>query len=132
MSPNILMTCFRILAGMHYKYFMLLSFLFPTNHFEGSGKPNLWFLASQSQRNRCAFKSQSTKSLVFMHKSQKRSQKKIAAFFQGNQSIYLHCSGPLLENGLDRPKNRYGRYGFPSFYSISVSTVGMEGARVCL
>ena len=32
-----------------------------------------------------------------------------------NQSIYLHRSGPLLENGLDRPKNRYGRYGFPSF-----------------
>ena len=35
--------------------------------------------------------------------------------FRGNQSIYLHRGGPLLENGLDRPKNRYGRYGFPSF-----------------
>ena len=34
---------------------------------------------------------------------------------RGSQSIYLHRSGPLLENGLDRPKNRYGRYGFPSF-----------------
>ena len=33
----------------------------------------------------------------------------------GNESIYLHRSGPLLENGLDRPKNRYGRYDFPSF-----------------
>ena len=31
---------------------------------------------------------------------------------QSNQSIYLHSSGPLLENGLDRPKNRYARYGF--------------------
>ena len=29
--------------------------------------------------------------------------------FRGNQSIYLHRSGPLLENDLDRPKNRYGR-----------------------
>ena len=51
---------------------------------------------------------------------------------RGNESIYLHRSGPLLENGLDRPKNRYGRYGFPSFYSISISTVGVEGARVFL
>ena len=28
------------------------------------------------------------------------------------------CGGPLLENGLDRPENRYGRYGllvFPAF-----------------
>ena len=38
-------------------------------------------------------------------------------------------SGPLLENGLDRPKNRYGRYGFPSFYSNSISTVGVDGVR---
>ena len=54
--------------------------------------------------------------------------------FRGNQSIYLHRSSPLLENGLDRPKNRYGRYGFPSFYSILkfISTVGVDGARVCL
>ena len=29
-------------------------------------------------------------------------------------------------------KNRYGRYGFPSFYSISMSTVGVDGVRVCL
>ena len=34
---------------------------------------------------------------------------------RGNESIYLHRGGPLLENGLDKPKNRYGRYGFPSF-----------------
>ena len=27
------------------------------------------------------------------------------AKFRGNQIICLHCSGPLLENGLDRPKN---------------------------
>ena len=26
---------------------------------------------------------------------------------KGNQSIYLHRSGPLLEDGLDRPKNRH-------------------------
>ena len=51
---------------------------------------------------------------------------------RGNQSIFLHRSGPLLKNGLDRPKNRYDRYGFPSFSSISISTVGMDGARVCL
>ena len=36
------------------------------------------------------------------------------------------------KNGLDRPENRYGRYGFASFYSISISTVGVDGARVCL
>ena len=52
--------------------------------------------------------------------------------FRGNQSIYLHRSGPLLENGLDRPKNCYGRYGFPSFYCISMSTVGVDAAKVCL
>ena len=46
--------------------------------------------------------------------------------------IYLHRSGPLLKNGLDRPKNRYGRYGLPSFYSIFIATVGADGARVCL
>ena len=51
---------------------------------------------------------------------------------RGSESIYLHRSGPLLENGLDKPKNRYGGYGFPSFYSISISTVGVDGARVCL
>ena len=35
---------------------------------------------------------------------------------RGNETIYLHRSGPpLLENGLDRPENRYARYGFASF-----------------
>ena len=38
-----------------------------------------------------------------------------ALYLPVNQSIYLHRSGPLLENGLDRTKNRYGRYGFPVF-----------------
>ena len=56
----------------------------------------------------------------------------VSATDRGNQSIYLHRCGPLPENGLDRPKNRYGRYGFPSFYSISISTVGVDGAGVCL
>ena len=36
--------------------------------------------------------------------------------FRGNKSIYLHRSSPLLENGLHRPENRYGRYGFSSFF----------------
>ena len=47
----------------------------------------------------------------------------------GKESIYPHRSGPLLEKGLDRPENRYGRYGFASFPSISISTVGVDGAR---
>ena len=47
----------------------------------------------------------------------------------GNGSIYLNRSGPLLENGLDRPENRYGRYGFASCPSIFISTVGVDGAR---
>ena len=51
---------------------------------------------------------------------------------RGNESIYLHRSSPLVENGLDRPENRYGRYGFASFSSISMSTLGVDGARVCL
>ena len=47
--------------------------------------------------------------------------------------IYLHRSGPLLENGLDRPENCYGRYGFASFFaSISISTVGVDGATASL
>ena len=53
-------------------------------------------------------------------------------FVRGNQSIYLHCSGPLLESGLDRSENRYGRYGFASFLMISTSTEGLDGARVSL
>ena len=55
-----------------------------------------------------------------------------ASLGRGNETIYLHRSGPLLENGLDRPENRYGRYGFPSFYSIFISTVGVDGAGGCL
>ena len=52
--------------------------------------------------------------------------------FKGNdsESIYLHRSGPLLENGPDRPKNRCGGYGFASFSSISISTEALDGARV--
>ena len=46
--------------------------------------------------------------------------------------MYLHRSGPLLENGFDRPENRYGRYGFASFDSLSISTVGVDGASVSL
>ena len=46
--------------------------------------------------------------------------------------IYLHRSVLLLENGLDKPENRYGRYGFASFSSISIPTVGVDGARVPL
>ena len=50
-------------------------------------------------------------------------------------SICSDRSGPLLENGLGRPENRYGRYGFASFFSfvsISISTVVLDGARVSL
>ena len=57
---------------------------------------------------------------------------KFRVFFRGNESIYHHRSGPLLENGLDRPENRYGRCGFASFSSISISTIGLHGARVSL
>ena len=56
----------------------------------------------------------------------------LKSLVRGNETIYLHRSGPVLENGLDRPKNRCGRYGFPSSYSISISTVGADEARVCL
>ena len=54
------------------------------------------------------------------------------ARYRGNESIYLHRSGPLLEKGRDRPKNRYGRYGFHGVYSIFISTVGVDEARVFL
>ena len=53
-------------------------------------------------------------------------------FSRGNESIYLHRSGPLLENGLDRPENRFVRYGFASFSSISIATAGLDGARASL
>ena len=67
-------------------------------------------------------------------KSQKASHYMTAFkhFCRGNKSICLHRSGPLLENDLDRPENRYGRYGFASSSSISISTVGLDGARVSL
>ena len=51
---------------------------------------------------------------------------------QGKSKYLPSTAGPLLGNGLDRRKNRYGRSGIPSFYSISISTVGVDGARVCL
>ena len=36
-----------------------------------------------------------------------------------NQGIYLHRNAPLLENGLDRPENCYGRHDFASFFQHS-------------
>ena len=36
----------------------------------------------------------------------------------GNKSIYLHRSGPLLGNGLDRPESCYGSYRFASSSKI--------------
>ena len=33
----------------------------------------------------------------------------------GDQSIYLHHSGPSPENGVDRPEHQHGRCGFASF-----------------
>ena len=50
----------------------------------------------------------------------------------GNKSIHLHRSGPLLENGLDRPESCYGRYIFASFPSISIFIIGIDGVRVPL
>ena len=38
--------------------------------------------------------------------------------YRGNKSIYLYRSGPLLENGLDRPDSRYDRCGFAKFFFI--------------
>ena len=37
-------------------------------------------------------------------------------FSQGKAAEKRYSSGPLLENGLDRPENRYARYGFASFF----------------
>ena len=51
---------------------------------------------------------------------------------RGKETIYLHRSGALLVNGLDRPKNCYGRYGLSGFYSISISTAGVDEAGVFL
>ena len=44
----------------------------------------------------------------------------------------VHRSGPILKNGLDRPENRYGRYGFfagfSPAYSIYLAWL-VDGAR---
>ena len=67
--------------------------------------------------------------IIFLrHLSPKLHQLRIKTYrhFWGNESIYLHRCGPFLENGLDRPENRYGRYGFASCSSISISTVGVD------
>ena len=61
-----------------------------------------------------------------------RSQALAIGNCRGNQSIYLHRSGPLLESGLDRPENRYGRYGFVSLSRICISTLGVDEARASL
>ena len=45
----------------------------------------------------------------------------------GNESIYLlRASEALLRNGLDRPENFYGRYGFASFPASPCLLSGME------
>ena len=41
-------------------------------------------------------------------------------------------AAPLLENGVDRPENFYGRHSFACFSSISISTTGVDGARASL
>ena len=48
--------------------------------------------------------------------------------FRGNRSIYLHASGPLLGNGLDRRKKKVAMLDmvFLVFYSIFISTVGVD------
>ena len=55
-----------------------------------------------------------------------------ATWDRRNETIYLHRSSPPSESGLDKPENRYGRYGFASFSTVSMSTVGVDGARVSL
>ena len=49
-------------------------------------------------------------------------------YFRGNETIYLHRSGPLLENGPDRPESRYGRYALARFSSISISAADVDEA----
>ena len=48
--------------------------------------------------------------------------------YRGNEIHYLHYihSRPLLENGLHRPENHYGRNGFSSVFT---SAVGVDGAE---
>ena len=46
-----------------------------------------------------------------------------------NKSIYLHCSGPLLENGLDRPENRYGRCCFGKLLVFQHFHIYRRGGR---
>ena len=72
-------------------------------------------------------------SRIFSRKMLRKFPRKVRAFILWeNESIYLHRSGPLLENGLEKPENYYGRYGLASFSSIAISTVGVDGARVSL
>ena len=37
-----------------------------------------------------------------------------------NKTIYLHRSRPLFKTGLDRPENRYGRYGLLVFQHFQI------------
>ena len=57
---------------------------------------------------------------------------RIRARNRGIQSIYLHHSGPLLEMALTGQRIYMVGMVFPCFYSISISTVGVDGGRVCL
>ena len=57
-----------------------------------------------------------------------------AKTYRANESIYLHIhrSGPLVENGLDKPKNRYGRYVFLVSTAFPYLSYGVDRARVSL
>ena len=48
--------------------------------------------------------------------------------FQATEQEQGKSKHPILENGLDSPKYRYGRYDFLSCYNISLSTIGVDGA----
>ena len=54
-------------------------------------------------------------------------------FAPKHERIYLHCSGPLLENGLDKPENlTLVDGGFPWFAQILISFVGALPPRILL
>ena len=45
--------------------------------------------------------------------------------YRGNEGIYLHRSDPLLDNGLDRPESRYGRYELRVFLAFPYSCLAL-------
>ena len=50
----------------------------------------------------------------------------------GDMEVSTSTAAALFLECLDRPENRYGRYGCASLSSMSMSTVGVDGARFYL